>query len=546
MAAKNEKMNNSVVTGAGGTGTGTNNGESNKDEDNFDEQVNLKEELKNILKVWTEDFVGLMNIAYTEYWSIRIMWIVVFSALFGYGLYTIVVFIMQYLQYATTIQIRVGTETPVQFPAVTICNLNPFYINDVNETIYVQNVLINNNMAYAVNASSGNNLMSSSSSNDTTDVLDNILEVLQRSITTNLSLTDADRKKFGFQLDNYMLLSCKFNGIDCNEKNFSWFWSYDYGNCYTFNSGKNSLNQTLDVWNVSKSGANYGLKLELFVSDPDLQAYSYKTGAFLIVHNKSTNVKARGLLSGINIRTGYDTYVAVRRQFKNKLAAPYSNCIDTWTPPSDNDYATLLYNYVKSSNMSEAYDRQICYEVCKQDQIYKNCSCMSPDLPMLLSNMSFCQNSTQNECIDRIAKTMSTSNINAYCKNACPLQCSSVLYSVDSYSSTYPSSYYVNLLNSSTNFLKVFPLNDSTKASKVRECILKVSVNYNELAYEIVADNPQASIDDFLGVLGGQVIYNYDQLDAVQTNILELNYDLKFLYIYLVGCIFHIRHDKCN
>ena len=96
--------------------------------------------------------------------------------------------------------------------------------------------------------------------NNTLSVLDEILDLLRRSVISDTNLTTIGLKNLGVSLDN-ILLSCSFNKKDCDSSQFSSFWSYRYGNCYTFNS-KSSQPVTLQT---SQSGSSYGLRLELFL-----------------------------------------------------------------------------------------------------------------------------------------------------------------------------------------------------------------------------------------------------------------------------------------
>ena len=73
---------------------------------------------------------------------------------------------------------------------------------------------------------------------------------------TNMSAV----KQLGWSL-NILLKSCYFNGVQCSISDFfSWF-SFDYGNCYTFNY-RSSANATLRQ--TSSTGSESGLTLELF------------------------------------------------------------------------------------------------------------------------------------------------------------------------------------------------------------------------------------------------------------------------------------------
>ena len=59
------------------------------------------------------------------------------------------------------------------------------------------------------------------------------------SLTFDLSFTDTQRKALGWDMLK-VLKSCTFNEANCDiNKDFEWYFSVDYGNCFRFNSGSN-------------------------------------------------------------------------------------------------------------------------------------------------------------------------------------------------------------------------------------------------------------------------------------------------------------------
>ena len=58
------------------------------------------------------------------------------------------------------------------------------------------------------------------------------------------SFGEENRKKLGYDLAT-TLFSCSYNGEDCNVDEFEWYFDLNLGNCFRFNSGKDSYgNQT--------------------------------------------------------------------------------------------------------------------------------------------------------------------------------------------------------------------------------------------------------------------------------------------------------------
>jgi hypothetical protein len=67
-------------------------------------------------------------------------------------------------------------------------------------------------------------------------------------------------KMLGFKLD-VILISCFYSGVQCTEKDFYEWYSFDYGNCFTFNYKHSSKIKPL---RTSRTGRESGLSLELF------------------------------------------------------------------------------------------------------------------------------------------------------------------------------------------------------------------------------------------------------------------------------------------
>ena len=218
---------------------------------------------------------------------------------------------MAYLAYGVTVSVELDLESPASFPAVTVCNLNAYDTSDpaVIDSIKTMqslrlintptaNITPNDYLSELVNSikvflkkknteslrkspppnskdirllplpggSQGNNtnttpqnLISNGSngSNGSNSSSSNIgkpnnVNNNGQSTTQNNSI-NAD---IGFKIQN-VLMSCKFNRIECNYTDFDDFYSFEYGNCYTFN--KKGLQNIRTV-----STTKVGLELELY------------------------------------------------------------------------------------------------------------------------------------------------------------------------------------------------------------------------------------------------------------------------------------------
>ena len=227
---------------------------------------------------------------------------------------------MAYLAYGVTVSVELNIESPATFPAVTVCNLNAYDMSDPdvidtikmmqllnlikkpNENISQNDYLLDlqdsiksfvktkyseilrnsssnilyykpkpdsipsNNFNSSAEKSSLNLLIGFNSSlmnssffmNKTEQVKVDVIpnELKYTNSTKNDNQTIKLNIDIGFKLRN-VILSCKYNKSVCVPDDFNHFYSYEYGNCYTFN--KKGLQNIRTV-----STTKVGLELELY------------------------------------------------------------------------------------------------------------------------------------------------------------------------------------------------------------------------------------------------------------------------------------------
>ena len=135
-----------------------------------------------------------------------------------------------------------------EFPAVTICNLNSLDLTSQNATgYYIQSLLSKNNITLDFDPSKYDAYM----------FVKETFSIIKANVLADRDITDEFRKNMGFTIES-MLISCYYNEKKCNSSDFSYFASFDYGNCYTFNKNDTFTRKT------SKYGPSSGLELELF------------------------------------------------------------------------------------------------------------------------------------------------------------------------------------------------------------------------------------------------------------------------------------------
>lgn len=169
--------------------------------------------------------------------------------------------VSSYLSYEVNVNYKSLIESPSEFPAVSICNLDPFDVTteSVSGTYYVA----------ALSANKISPEISLSTNDTAVSKVDEAVTLLKAYIAADKSITSDFRKKLSFTMST-MLISCYYNGIQCSAVNFSYFRTFDYGNCFTFNGLTDGNGDSQDAIKTSKAGPSNGLSLELFVGAPGL------------------------------------------------------------------------------------------------------------------------------------------------------------------------------------------------------------------------------------------------------------------------------------
>ncbi|RNA20730.1 FMRFamide-activated amiloride-sensitive sodium channel isoform X1, partial [Brachionus plicatilis] len=521
------------------------------------EEHEVQELLKKCVKEWCENTSshGFSNMIRTDSWIIRIVWIILVLLFIGYCSFTVVSIILDYFKYEVVVSYKIVSDSPSPFPAITICNLNPFdYGTDEYTGTYLQNALINNSINPYIKLST----------NDTAILkVDEIRSIIKAHATADKNLTSDDLKKKGFTIDT-MLISCFYNNEECSLEKFHSFRDNDFGNCYTFNDLFDGNNQRIDSLKTSKSGPENGLKMEIFVGVSGIQdVFSIKTGIKVVIHERGVRPILK--YDGIEVSTGVAANIVVSRTNFSKQPLPYSSC--------RSDPENLLSTdskYHKYTLSISRYYQKLCYEICLQyEQIVPNCQCADPSIPIVDSNLTICSNAKSLNCVKEQRDSFDSSkNIDEVCGRFCPDKCDRMIYSTSISQSSYPTNYYASILSGQSNLIsKFYPpasfipsdssltqqtttvaskivnqsntttansfTSNTTEASKIVNqsntttansftsnttksneifpgksdlvsSVAMISIFYDELQYTFIEESPALNFETLLGLMGGQ------------------------------------------
>lgn len=435
---------------------------------------------------------------------------------------------------------KIISDSPSPFPAITICNLNPFDFGTYESTgIYLQNIIFNNSLNSKIELSE----------NDTAIVkIDEIRNIIKAHATSDKSLSFDQLRNKGFTL-NTMLVSCFYNNEECFLNDFHLFRDNDFGNCYTFNDIFDGNRKIKDTLKTSKSGLENGLKMEIFVGISGKQDFfSIKKGTKVAIHQRGV----RPLLKydGIELSTGIASNIAISRTNYSQEPPPYSKCRSNPNTFLSDD--SVYHSYTLSISK---YYQKLCYEICLQyEQIVPNCDCADPSIPIVNFNFAICNNKTSLNCVKKQRDFFDLNkNIDEVCGKFCPSDCEQITYSTSISQSIYPTDYYSNILALQNNLLDKFnppilfnpvdrkeaPIPDSKNSinetafndfltsdkfnsqtnqsldqgknikkppgkSDLSSSVLMLSIFYENLQYTYIKESPAMEFDTMLGLIGGQ------------------------------------------
>ncbi|XP_033107563.1 degenerin-like protein asic-1 [Anneissia japonica] len=478
---------------------------------------------------------GLPNIYSSRNVVAKLFWGMVFCAGLCLMFWQVYTLFEAYFAYEYIVGLEVRYNKTLPFPAVTICNLNPVLKSKLEEadesfrdkfdSNYVppkdkdtqddkNNMVTSSSLTSATNDDGGSSQGTRMDGETTTqavnttepvkswDELENTeyftgqsAEYKQRQkLTIALSdMTLDERHRIGHSLQD-MLLDCTWKGYPCSPTNFTRFYHYRYGNCYTFNNG-----QLSSILTTNKPGPNYGLSLELFVDQSEyMDDITDSAGLRISIHdpNKMPFPEDDGLYIG----PGQRTSISTRVMEIDRLGKPWGDCTDV------NNYNTTNI-YINMYNVS--YSMQACERSCYQYSVIEQCSCADTNFPfpVELLNLVPCDtedNETARICIENMEAKYDNDELMCSCNQTCEEE----IYLTSISQSEWPSQGYQNTL-----FKRMEERNSKMRSNVkgpeaddwTKRNVAKLDVYFMELNYQYIKQSPAYEVKDLLSDIGGQL-----------------------------------------
>ena len=122
---------------------------------------------------------------------------------------------------------------------------------------------------------------------NSTEITTKILFLRNLLVENGMIQNDTFKKTLGLSSQEF-LAACTFSGLPCDSYHLTWYYDKNYGNCFQFNTGRNTTGSSIAKYKTSITGKRSGLNLILFTGlFNDENNLSFDTGAHVFVGNGS-------------------------------------------------------------------------------------------------------------------------------------------------------------------------------------------------------------------------------------------------------------------
>eukprot|EP00794_Sanderia_malayensis_P015926 gene15926-17527_t len=377
--------------------------------------------------------------------------------------------VWEYYRYEVNTVVKMVSDKEVNFPAVTICNMNTMqkskFTKVGKDPKYKQLLQLARILAMAdISTASSNMQFPSFTGKDIKDIY----------------------KIFGHTMDQFeqggMLLNCTYRNEVCNKSVFLPVLTH-LGQCYTFNSGKdsNDSDKSIEILKVSHPGSSFGLKLRMTVQASDyllLPTQGFSTGWKMYIHDQGDLPLAD--IYGFSLSPGTHTLVSLKKTRIMNLEPPYTTACRK----------EPLVN-------GQRYSRKACLRICQDRYIEETCGCQMPINFQRGDDSKLCNLENSIKC--------ALPAINAFKQRGtctCPEPCQSTSYSELLSYAYFPSDAYAEEV---AKHLVNHNFTSSIESAMVymRKNIIELDIFYEQMNHLEVKQIPAKTLHNIYSELGG-------------------------------------------
>ncbi|XP_044534897.1 acid-sensing ion channel 3 [Gracilinanus agilis] len=286
-----------------------------------------------------------------------------------------------------------------------------------------------------------------------------------------------------------MLLDCSYRGQHCGPDNFTMVFTR-LGRCFTFNSGADGA----EILTTFKGGAGNGLEIMLTVQQDeylplwkDRDETPYEAGFRVQIHSQNEPPTIEQL--GFGVAPGYQTFVSCQKQQLSFLPQPWGDCSSVSLDPDFiMDSPDLLNPSNPSPSPNSVYSLAGCHQVCETKYLSRKCGCRMMYMP---GSAPVCSPQQYKDCARPALGSMVRKDLSCPCPNACASTRYAKELSMVRIPSRASASYLAKKYNRSEQY--------------IAENVLVLDIFFEALNYETVEQQKAYEVADLLGDIGGQM-----------------------------------------
>uniref|UniRef100_A0A2K5RGP4 Sodium channel epithelial 1 subunit delta n=1 Tax=Cebus imitator TaxID=2715852 RepID=A0A2K5RGP4_CEBIM len=303
------------------------------------------------------------------------------------------------------------------------------------------------------------------------------------------------------------VLSCSYDGKDCQDRQFQTFHHPTHGSCYTVDG----------IWTAQRPGITHGIGLVLRVEQQaHLPLLSTQAGIKVMVHGHNHTPFLEH--HSFSIRPGTETTISIREDEVHRLGGPYGHC----TAGGEGMEVQLLHN--------ASYTRQACLVSCFQQLMVETCSCgyyLYP-LPAGAEHCSSARHPAWGHCFYRLYQDLETHRLP--CASRCPRPCRESAFKVSAGTSRWPSAKSADWTLAALGEQRL-----PRQSHGQRSNLAKMNIIYQELNYRSVQEAPLYSVPQLLSAMGSLCSLWFGASVLSLLELLELLLDASALTLLLGG-----------
>ena len=365
-------------------------------------------------------------------------------------------FLITFFSYPVVINLETMKAKYFEFPAVTVCNINSYrrqFQSCVEQRIAYHECLGINKTGEREVPLSYNITLPECKKQDKGNFA-MITDSKFAWIFKVLSLSYTDRIKYGHQFKDF-IISCVYNGLNCDAKDFQVSPGHMYGNCYTFNSNPSS----------TKPGPTNGLQLELNLEVNQYSTLTQSVGAVVQIHKPRNQHTVSE--KGIFVRPGYETHITVTKSVTSRLPPPYKD---------------------RCRKYELGRDRRYCKDLCEHNLSTSRCSCTV--IPRWVSKFPHCD-------ITDLSTFCCLSSFSWKNLCDCPPPCEDYFYTRQLSSHPWPTkTYYKETVNDTS---------DPSAFHQFRQNHLRIKVYYETLDFNVYKQTASYQNSEIFSQVGGHM-----------------------------------------